>query len=41
MDVRVGPSRRLHTEELIISNSGAQEDSWESLEMQRDQSNQS
>ena len=39
MDVRGGPKRKLSTEELIISNCGAEEDSWESLGLQR--SNQS
>ena len=30
MDVRVGPKRRLSTKELMLSNCGAREDSWES-----------
>ena len=35
MDVRVGPERRLSTKELMFSNCGAGEDSWESLGLQR------
>ena len=38
MDVRVGPERRLSTEELMLSNSSTLEDSWEALGLQRDQS---
>ena len=34
MDVRVGPSGRLSTEKLMLSNWGAGEDSWESLGQQ-------
>ena len=34
MDVRAGPWRRLSTEELVLSNSGVGEDSWESLGLQ-------
>ena len=37
----VGPSRRLSTEELMLSNCGAGEDSWESLGLQGDQTSQS
>ena len=37
MDVRVGPQRKLSTEELILSNCGAREDSSESLGLQGDQ----
>ena len=40
-DVRVGPWRRLSTEELMISNCGAEEESWESLGQQEDQTSQS
>ena len=29
MDMRVSPQRRLSTEELMLSNCGAGEDSWE------------
>ena len=36
MDVRVGPSRRLSTEEIMLSNCGAGEDSGESLGLQGD-----
>ena len=35
MDVRVRPQRRLSTEELMLSNWGAGEDSWESLPVLR------
>ena len=35
-DVGAGPWRRLSTEELMLSNCGAREDSWESLGHQRD-----
>ena len=38
-DVRVGPQRRLSTEELMLLNCGIGEDSWEFLVLQR--SNQS
>jgi len=31
MDVRVGPQRKLSTEELMLLNCGVGEDSWESL----------
>ena len=31
MDVRVGPYRRLSAKELMLSNRGAVEDSWESF----------
>ena len=41
MDMRVGPQKRLSTEELMLSNCGAGEDSPESLKQQRDQSSQS
>ena len=37
MNVRVGLWRRLSTEELMLSNCGAGEDSWESLGLQGDQ----
>ena len=37
MDVRAGPQRKLSTEELILSNCGAREDSSESLGLQGDQ----
>jgi len=37
MDVRVGPWRRLNTEELMLLDCGAGEDSWESLGLQGDQ----
>ena len=36
MDVRVGLWRRLSTEELMLLNSGVEEDSWESLGLQGD-----
>ena len=36
MDVRVGLWRRLNTEELMLLNCGAGEDSWESLGLQGD-----
>ena len=36
-DVRAGQQRRLSAEKLILSNSGAGEDSWESLGKQGDQ----
>ena len=41
MDVRVGPSRKLNTEELKLLNCGVGEDSWESLGLQGDQTSQS
>ena len=41
MDVRIGLWRKLSAEELILLNCGVGEDSWESLELQRDQTNQS
>jgi len=41
MDVRVGPLRKLSTEELILLNCGVGEDSWESLGLQGDQTSQS
>ena len=39
-DVRIGPQKRLSTEELMLSNCDAGEDSLESLGLQ-DQTNQS
>ena len=36
MDVRVGLRRKLSTEELMLLNCGAGEDSWESLGLQGD-----
>ena len=39
-NVRVGPERRLGAEELVLSNYGAGEDSWESLGQQGDQTSQ-
>ena len=33
MDVRVGPERKVNTEELMLSNCGAGEDSWEPPEI--------
>ena len=36
MDVRVGLWRKLSTEELMLSNCGVGEDSWESLGLQGD-----
>ena len=41
MNVRIGPERRLTTEELMISNCDVGEDSWESLGQQGDPINQS
>ena len=41
MDVRAGPKRRLSTEELMLSNCGVKEDSWESLGQQGDKTSQS
>ena len=40
-DVRVGPQRRLSTEELMLLSCGIGEDSWESLGLQRNQTSQS
>ena len=40
-DVRIGPQKRPSTEELMLSNCGAGEDSGESLGLQRDQTSQS
>ena len=37
MDVRRGPKRRLSTEELMLSNCGAREDSCESFGQQGDE----
>ena len=34
MNVRIGPERRLSAKELILSNCGAGEDSWEFLRQQ-------
>ena len=36
MDVKVGPSRKLSTEELMLLNCGVGEDPWESLGLQGD-----
>ena len=36
MDVRVGLWKRLHAKELMLSNCGVGEDSWESLGLQGD-----
>ena len=41
MDVRIGLWRRLSAEELMLLNCGVGEDSWESLGLQGDQTNQS
>ena len=41
MDVRVGLWRRLSTKELMLSNCGVGEDSWESLGLQGDPTNTS
>ena len=41
MDVRVGPKRRLSSEELMLLSCGAGEDSGESLGQQEDQTSQS
>ena len=41
MHVTVGLWRRLSTEELMLLNCGVGEDSWESLGLQGDQTNQS
>ena len=37
MDVRVGPQRKLSTEELMLLNCVVAKDSWESLGLQGDQ----
>ena len=37
MDVRVGPKRKLSSEELMLLNCGVGEESWESLGLQGDQ----
>ena len=39
--MKLGPSRRLRTKELMLSNCGIGEDSWESLGLQGDQASQS
>ena len=41
MDVIVGPYRRLSTEEVMLLNCGAGENSWEFLGLQGDQTSQS
>ena len=41
MDVRVGPYRKLSTEELMLLNYGVVEDSWESLGLGGDQTSPS
>ena len=41
MDVRVGPSRKLSAEELMLLNCGVGEDSCESLGLQGDQASES
>ena len=41
MDVRTGSERRLSAEELMLSNCGAGEDTWESLGLQGDHTSQS
>ena len=41
MDVRVGPQRKLSTEELMLLNCGVGEDSCESLGLQGDPTSQS
>ena len=41
MDVRVGLSKKLITEELMLLNYGVREDSWVSLGLQRDSTSQS
>ena len=41
MDVRVGLQRKLRAEELILLNCGVREDSFESPELQGDQTSQS
>ena len=40
-DVRVGPLRKLSAKELVLLNCGVEENSWESLGLQRDQTSQS
>ena len=40
-DVRAGPQRKLNTQELMLSNCGAEDDSGESLGLQGDQISQS
>ena len=39
MGMRVGPQRKLSTEELLLLNCGVGEDSWESLGLQGDPTN--
>ena len=39
--MRAGQQRRLRAEKLMLSNSGAGEDSWESLGLQGGQTSQS
>ena len=39
--LRVGPLKKLHTEELMFLKCGAGEDSWEFLGLQGDQTSQS
>ena len=41
MDVRVGPEGMLSTKELMLLNCGVQEDSWEFLGQEGDQTSQS
>ena len=41
LDVRVGPSKKLSTEELMLLNCGVGEDSGESLGLQGDGTSQS
>ena len=41
MDVRVGPQRRLSTEEFMLLNCSVGEDAQESLGLQGDQTSQS
>ena len=41
MDVRVGPYRKLSSEEMMLLNCGAGKDSWESLGLQGDQTSPS
>ena len=41
MDVIVGLQRKLSAEELMLLNCDVGEDSWESLELQGDQTSQS
>ena len=41
MDLRVVLERKLSTKELMLLNCGVGEDSWESLGLQGDQTNQS